>query len=130
MNIAAFIWGAHPSSSYRAFHPMAELARRGNLVATYEVEEPAPSEDDLATIARAFAFSFFGPFEGQPGVAQIARRLSELGMPVVWDYDDDVVRPERRAGFDAMTQIVDVITTTNESLPESSPPRQIGRAAS
>jgi glycosyltransferase involved in cell wall biosynthesis len=118
MNIAAFIWGRHPSSSYRAIHPMSELARRGNLVATYEVEAPAPTDDELATIVEDFDVAFFGRFEGQQDVVQTARRLSDRGMALVWDYDDDVIRAERRAGFDAMAGCVDVITTTNDTLAE------------
>lgn len=118
MNIAAFIWGLHPSSSYRAFHPLAELARRGNLVATHDVEGLTPTEDELTVLVEDFDVAFFGRFEGQAEVAQLARRLSERGMPVLWDYDDDVVRAERRAGFDAMTHVVDVITTTNDALVE------------
>lgn len=114
MNIAAFIWGRHPSSSYRAIHPMSEMARRGNLVATYDIEDPVP--EDLATIVDDFDVAFFGRFEGQQEVIETARRLADRGMPVMWDYDDDVIRPERRAGFDAMAGAVDVITTTNETL--------------
>ncbi len=118
MNIAAFIWGRHPSSSYRAIHPMSEMARRGNLVARYDIEDPPPSDEDLAVIVEDFDVAFFGRFEGQEEVTQTARRLADRGMPLVWDYDDDVIRPERRAGFDAMAQTVDVITTTNEVLAE------------
>lgn len=118
MNIAAFIWSAHPSSSYRAFHPMAALARRGNLVATHDVDGLTPSEDELAVLVEDFDVAFFGRFEGQEEVGQLARRLAERGMPIVWDYDDDVVRAERRAGFEAMAAVVDVVTTTNEKLVE------------
>jgi glycosyltransferase involved in cell wall biosynthesis len=118
MNIAAFIWGRHPSSSYRAIHPMSEMARRGNLVATYEIEAPAPTDDELTTIVEDFDVAFFGRFEGQTDVMQTAQRLAARGMALVWDYDDDVIRPERRAGFDAMAGCVDVITTTNETLAE------------
>ena len=38
----------------------------------------------------------------EPEAVELVRRLSAAGMGVVWDYDDDVVRPERRAGFDGM----------------------------
>lgn len=116
MNIAAFIWGVHPSSNYRAYHPMAELARRGNLVATYlEEEELTPSDEELEVILEDFDVAFICRWL-QPEAATLARRLSEGGMPVVWDYDDDFVRAERRAAFDAMAPLVDVITTTNEQL--------------
>ncbi|HZV75748.1 MAG TPA: hypothetical protein VFF79_18715 [Conexibacter sp.] len=116
MNIAAFVWGIHPSSSYRAFHPLTELARRGNLVATYtEEEDLTPSDGELAVILSDFDVAFIGRYT-QPEAVQLARRLSDGGMGVVWDYDDDVVRVDRRAGFDGMAGAVDVITTTNDAL--------------
>jgi glycosyltransferase involved in cell wall biosynthesis len=118
MNIAAFVWGGHPSSNYRAFHPLTELARRGHLIASYtEEEELTPSDDDLATILEDFDVAFIGRYT-QPEAVQLARRLTDGGMGVVWDYDDDVVRAERRAGFDGMAGVVDVITTTNDLLAE------------
>lgn len=116
MNIAAFFWGAHPSTSYRALHPMAELARRGNLVATYtEPEDLAASEDELAAIVEDFDVAYVARYI-EPEAVSLVRRLVERGMPVVWDYDDDVVRADRRAGFDAMAELADVITTTSERL--------------
>jgi len=118
MNIAAFIWGIHPSSNYRAIHPLTELARRGNLIATYTEEaELTPGDDELQTILDDFDVAFIGRYI-QPEAVQLARRLSAAGMAVVWDNDDDVVRAERRAGFDGMAEVVDVITTTNEALAE------------
>lgn len=118
MNIAAFVWGIHPSSNYRAFHPLTELARRGNLVATYtEEEELTPTDDELATILQDFDVAYINRYI-QPEAVQLARRLAAGGMGVVWDNDDDVVRAERRAGFDGMAETVDVITTTNDALAE------------
>jgi glycosyltransferase involved in cell wall biosynthesis len=116
VNIAAFFWGVHPSSSYRAFHPLTELTRRGHLVATFtEQEELTPSDDDLAVVLEDFDVAFIARYI-EPEAVQLARRLTNGGMGVVWDYDDDVVRPERRAGFDGMAEVVDVITTTNAAL--------------
>jgi glycosyltransferase involved in cell wall biosynthesis len=118
MNIAAFFWGAHPSSNYRAYHPLAELARRGHLVATFtEPEELSPSDDDLAVLLNDFDVVYMARYI-EPEAVDLARRLTAAGMGIAWDYDDDVVRPERRAGFDGMAQIVDVVTTTNELLAE------------
>jgi glycosyltransferase involved in cell wall biosynthesis len=118
MNIAAFVWGMHPSSNYRAFHPLTELARRGNLIATYTEEaELTPSDDELAVVLEDFDVAFIGRYT-QPEAVQLARRLTAGGMGVVWDYDDAVVRAERRAGFDGMAEVVDVITTTNDTLAE------------
>lgn len=118
MNIAAFVWGIHPSSSYRAFHPLTELARRGNLVATYTEEaELTPSDEELEVVLQDFDVAFIGRYV-QPEAVRLAERLTAGGMGVVWDYDDDVVRAERRAGFDGMAATVDVITTTNEALAE------------
>jgi len=116
MNIAAFVWGVHPSSNYRAIQPLTELARRGNLIASYmEESDLTPTDDELATIAAEFEVAFIGRYV-QPEAVRLAQRLSEAGLGVVWDYDDDVVRAERRAGFDGMAEVVDVITTTNEAL--------------
>jgi len=116
MNIAAFFWGAHPSANYRAVHPLTELTRRGHLVATYtEPEQLDMSDEDLDVVLEDFDVAFIGRYI-EPEAVALARRLAEAGMGIVWDYDDDVVRPERRAGFDGMAEVVDVITTTNEQL--------------
>jgi len=116
MNIAAFVWGIHPSSNYRAIHPLTELARRGHLVATYmEDSDLTPSDDELDVILEDFDVAFIGRYT-QPEAVRLAQRLSENGMGVVWDYDDAVVRPEVRAGFEGMAEVVDVITTTNELI--------------
>lgn len=118
MNIAAFIWGRHPSSNYRAIHPLTELARRGHLIATFtEEEELTPSDEDLAVIVQDFDVAFIGRYI-QPEAVELARRLTAAGIGVVWDNDDDVIRADRRGGFDGMAEVVDVITTTNEALAE------------
>lgn len=118
MNIAAFFWGAHPSSNYRAIHPLTELTRRGHLVATYmEPEQLTLSDEDLQVILEDFDVVFMARYI-EPEAVELARRLTAAGMGIVWDYDDDVVRPERRAGFDGMAALVDVVTTTNELLAE------------
>ncbi|HEX7291349.1 MAG TPA: hypothetical protein VF250_09505 [Conexibacter sp.] len=118
MNIAAFFWGEHPSSNYRAFHPLTELTRRGHIVATYTYPEQLKlSDEDLDVILEDFDVAFMARYI-EPEAVELARRLTEAGMGIVWDYDDDVVRPERRAGFDGMVPLVDVVTTTNELLAE------------
>jgi len=116
MNIAAFVWGIHPSSNYRAIHPLTELARRGHLIATYTEEaELTPTDDELEVILEDFDVAFIGRYT-QPEAVQLARRLTDAGMGVVWEYDDAIVRPEVRAGFDGMAEVADVITTTNELI--------------
>jgi glycosyltransferase involved in cell wall biosynthesis len=118
MNIAAFFWGAHPSSSYRAIHPLTELTRRGHLVATYtEPEQLNVSDEDLEVLLEDFDVVFMARYI-EPEAVALAQRLHAEGMGIVWDYDDDVVRPERRAGFDGMVPFVDVVTTTNDLLAE------------
>lgn len=118
MNIAAFVWGVHPSANYRAIHPLTELARRGHLIATFtEEEELAVSDDDLTVLLEDFDVAYIGRYT-TPDAVRLAQRLSAGGMGVVWDYDDDIVRPEWRAGFDGMAGAVDVITTTNDTLAE------------
>jgi glycosyltransferase involved in cell wall biosynthesis len=118
MNIAAFFWGEHPSSNYRAIHPLTELTRRGHLVATYtDPQQLKLTDEELDIIVEDFDVVFMARYI-EPEAVELARRLTEAGMGIVWDYDDDVVRPERRAGFDGMVPLVDVVTTTNELLAE------------
>jgi len=116
MNIAAFFWGEHPSSNYRAIHPLTELTRRGHLVATYtDPQQLRLSDEDLDIILEDFDVVFMARYI-EPEAVELAKRLTAAGIGIVWDYDDDVVRPERRAGFDGMAPLVDVVTTTNEPL--------------
>lgn len=118
MDIAAFIWGRHPSANYRAIHPLLELTRRGNLVATWDIESQLPGDDELDTIVSDFEVAFFGRFEGQPEVIDAARRLAGRGMPIVWECDADPVSEQGRAAFQAMADVADLITTTNARLVE------------
>lgn len=118
MNIAMFAWGAHPSTNYRALHPMTELSRRGHLVAMYgEPEALTPTDEEIEMLASDFDVAFIARYT-EPEAAALARRLADRGMALVWDFDDDVVRPERIAGLEAMVEVVDVVTTTNETLAE------------
>lgn len=118
MNIAAFVLDGHPSSGYRAVHPIAELARRGNFVARYEIDGPPAGDAEIAAIVDQFEVAFFGRCECQPDAVQAAQRLAAAGMPLVWDCDNALVEPERRADFDAMVGCVDVVTTTTDLLAE------------
>lgn len=118
MNIAMFAWGEHPSTSYRALHPMTELTRRGHVVAMYtDPEQLTPTDEELAIVLEDFDVAFIARYT-EPEAVRLAQRLTDGGLPVVWEFDDDVVRPERIAGLEAMVEVVDLVTTTNETLAE------------
>ena len=78
MNIAAFFWGAHPSSSYRAIHPLTELARRGapRRRRTPSRSELTPSDEDLEVILEDFDVAFIGRYI-EPEAVELARRLTD-----------------------------------------------------
>jgi glycosyltransferase involved in cell wall biosynthesis len=125
LNIAAFIWGEHPSANYRAIHPLNELARRGHVIAFYPDEEHlTPTDDELDALVEEFDVVFMMRHSDENAQA-LARRLRERGMPVVWDYDDDVRSEEFIARTTAMAQSVDVVTTTNDILAD----RHLARGA-
>jgi glycosyltransferase involved in cell wall biosynthesis len=116
LNIAAFIWGAHPSANYRAYHPLNELARRGHIIGLYpEDEDLTPTAEELDAIVEDFDVVFMMRHSGAEAQA-LARALRARGMPVVWDYDDDVVSEEYIGRVKAMSESVDVVTTTNDIL--------------
>ncbi len=116
MNIAAFIWGGHPSMHYRAYHPLSELARRGHVIALHEDEEQlTPTDEELATVVEEFDVALIVRHAHEPA-QQLAQRLKEAGVPIVWDYDDDVRSEKAIARVQAMAQAVDVVTTTNDVL--------------
>lgn len=116
MDIAAFVWGEHPSAHYRAFHPLNELVRHGHVVTLYDREEQlTPSDEELDALLDEFDVVFMMRWSG-PEAQELAHRLHEEGMPVVWDYDDDVRSEEYTQRVTAMSQAVDVVTTTNDYL--------------
>jgi glycosyltransferase involved in cell wall biosynthesis len=116
LNIAAFIWGDHPSANYRAIHPLNELARRGHVIGFYPDEAHLQATDEeLDALADEFDVVFMMRHSDEHAQA-LARRLRERAMPVVWDYDDDVRSEEYIARATAMAQAVDVVTTTNDIL--------------
>jgi hypothetical protein len=116
MNIAAFIWGGHPSMHYRAYHPLSELARRGHVIALHEEEaQLTPTEDELDELIEEFDVALIVRHAHEPA-QELARRLHEAGMPIVWDYDDDVRSEKAIARVETMARSVDVMTTTNDVL--------------
>ena len=68
-------------------------------------------------ILEDFDVAFIGRYI-EPEAVELARRLSVAGMGIVWDYDDDVVRPSDAPASTAWREVVDVITTTNDVLAE------------
>jgi glycosyltransferase involved in cell wall biosynthesis len=116
MNIAAFVWGEHPSANYRALHPLNELVRHGHVVALNpEESQLTPSDEEYDALLDEFDVTLMVRWSGTEA-QELARRLYEDGMPVVWDYDDDVRSEEYTQRVTAMSQAVDVVTTTNEHL--------------
>jgi len=128
MRVVAFAWGEHPSSPYRLFEPMMELARRGHYVSVYTDEaDLTPSEEDFRTIVETSDVAYFAR-HAHPPVQQLAERLQREGIVVVWDHDDDYIArrkhsedpTDRREVEDIyrMIEIADLVTTTNERVAE------------
>lgn len=128
LSVVAFAWGEHPSSPYRLFEPMMELARRGHFVSVYaEEQDLTPSPQELDSIVETADVAYFAR-HAHPGVQQLALRLKAAGLAIVWDHDDDYIArrkhstdpQERREVEDiyAMIDIADVVTTTNERVAE------------
>jgi glycosyltransferase involved in cell wall biosynthesis len=116
MNIAAFVWGEHPSANYRAHHPLRELVRHGHVVALYPDEDQlTPTDEELEALVEEFDVVLMVRWS-QTEAQELARRLRDAGMPVVWDYDDDVRSEEYIQRVTAMSRAVDVVTTTNDYL--------------
>ncbi len=128
MQIIAFAWEEHPSSQYRAYQPLMELTRRGHMVAIHTTpEELAPSDAEIRQISETFDVAFMARYS-EPAAQRLARRLTQAGVPLAWDFDDDVLASRRdrtddesvryMANIRTMLEIVDVVTTTNERLAE------------
>lgn len=126
MRIAAYAWELHPSSHCRAFQPLMELVHRGHMVAiNARFEDLTPSDAEVAEIARDFDVVYMARYT-EPEAVELARRLSAAGLPIAWDYDDDVLASrrgrtdeesvERVTGIRGMLEIVDLVTTTSERL--------------
>jgi glycosyltransferase involved in cell wall biosynthesis len=128
MRIVAFAWGQHPSSPYRLFEPMMELARRRHYVSVYaNPEDLRPSAEDFEAIVETSEVAYFAR-HADPDVQKLAERLKAEGIAIVWDHDDDYIArrkhstdpQERREVEDIyrMIEIADVVTTTNERVAE------------
>lgn len=126
MQIIAYAWEQHPSSQCRAFQPLMELARRNHMIAVNtRPEELTPTDDELAEVADFFDVAYISRYT-EPAAQELARRLRSVGVPVVWDYDDDMIGSRRErtdeesialvSGCRAMIEVADVVTTTNDRL--------------
>lgn len=126
MQIIAYAWEQHPSSQCRAFQPLMELARRNHMIAVNtRPEELTPTEAELSEIAEFFDVAYISRYT-EPEAQELARRLRAVGIPVIWDYDDDMIGSRRGrtddeslrlvAGCRAMIEVADVVTTTNDRL--------------
>jgi glycosyltransferase involved in cell wall biosynthesis len=128
MRVVAFAWGEHPSSPYRLFEPMMELARRRHYVSVYgNPEDLRPSDAEFATIVDTADVAYFAR-HADPDVQRLAQRLKDAGIAVVWDHDDDYIArrkhstdPQEKREVDdiyRMIEIADVVTTTGERVAE------------
>jgi glycosyltransferase involved in cell wall biosynthesis len=128
MQIVAYAWERHPSSHCRALNPLLELSQRGHAVAlNSRLEHLTPSDAELREIVESFDIAYIARYNEPPAV-ELARRLTDAGLPVAWDFDDDVLASRRdrtdtesieyMAGIRAMLDVVDVVTTTSERLAE------------
>jgi len=126
MQIAAYAWDQHPSSHCRAFQPLMELSHRNHMIAiNTTLEDLTPSDAEIAQIAREFDVVYIARYIEAEAV-ELARRLSAAGIPVVWDFDDDVLAsrrgrtdPEsvaRVSGVRGFLEVADLVTTTSERL--------------
>ncbi len=116
------------NSNYRAYQPMNVLACRGHDVQANERNRPARLPEllrcDVVHVHRV----------ATPDMRDIAQRLRDAGIGIVWDNDDDVTAMpksnplysrfggiksrEMLAGVTAMVRLADIVTTPSEVLAE------------
>ncbi|HMJ04571.1 MAG TPA: hypothetical protein VK506_16635 [Conexibacter sp.] len=115
------------NSNYRAYQPLAAVARRGRHEVHRNFSDRALGSEvllrsDVVHIHRI----------ATPDTLQLIRRLRDAGVGVVWDNDDDVMslpranphyrrlgaagRRELVAGTAQMIRLADVVTTPSELL--------------
>lgn len=124
------------NSNYRSYQPMAALSRKGHEVehntTGFTLPLPLLLERDVVHIHRI----------ANPELQQLALRLRDAGVGIVWDNDDDVAalpktNPHYRAlgglrsremlaGVKAMVTGADIVTTPSEVLAEQY--RRLGAA--
>jgi glycosyltransferase involved in cell wall biosynthesis len=122
MKIAVFAQRGQPSSHYRAFEPLLELARRGHPVWLNDTGTELPPDP------RTFDVALISRYQGPP-VERLMRQLRGAGVAVVWDHDDAMHHsPLYKSGGLRTQQVArqirtilglcDVVTTTNAVLAE------------
>jgi glycosyltransferase involved in cell wall biosynthesis len=116
------------NANYRVYQPLATLARRGHEVRTNHEGRVIGDEELLACdVLHVHRIA-------TPEMQQLACRLREAGVGIVWDNDDDVTAVPRtnplyarlggfrsrdmRVGVRAMMGLADVVTTTSPVLAE------------
>jgi glycosyltransferase involved in cell wall biosynthesis len=121
MRIAALMPEAIVNSIYRTLIPMQALAHRGHAVHLEERNDVRDPEALMRCDAVHFMRFCHGPWR------QMARRLKDAGVAVLWDNDDDIVaRTERNAAglrvqrmmaeMSTMIGCADIVTTPSEAL--------------
>lgn len=120
MKIAVFTSERFGSSHYRVFDPLQELMRRGH--AAHLTLESLDATDAVLACDLLYLHRY-----QDTTTQKVLRKARAAGMAIVWDHDDNIVAaPGRRrgalraqeiaSGTRAMTQLADVVTTTNELL--------------
>lgn len=114
------------NSNYRAYQPLAAVARRGHDVQRNFSGRPLPP----ATLLRCDVVHIHRI--ASTGMRALGRRLHEAGVGIVWDNDDDIAalprsnphyrrlgprgRREMVADIAEMVRLADVVTTPSELL--------------
>ena len=129
MRIAAVSDGESANAAYRSIGPIMELERRGHQARRVDDTDPRAARAlldwcDLLHIHR----------QCDPNVVKLVRAAKAAGVTVVWDDDDDSLRPPKEIsskqlmrGRDAavglvararLFELVDLVTTTGRGLAE------------
>jgi len=117
------------NSNYRAYQPLAAVARRSGheVLRNFRDRSLAPDELLRCDVVHVHRIA-------QPDMRALARRLREAGVGIVWDNDDDVSalprsnphyrrlgaagRRQMVEGTAEMVRLADVVTTPSAALAE------------
>ena len=129
MRIALLPDGDTANTAYRSIGPMTALAERGHEVRRLDRSDEARVRGTLEWCEVLHVHRVCGP-----GIVKIAQLAKASGAAVVWDDDDDIVRPPKglggalvatgRRAADKLAarirlfQASDLVTTTNAALAE------------